>query len=106
MSSSIPRSSTSNCSSGSESDSDQDWDDWVQEDEGVDYQGSNGGLKLNNSDSKSKSSTAGGPRLPTLALFPDSNGDKQTFSSPAEAIQHARDNFGVDLLEVVNRCGE
>jgi len=97
--------SSSTSSSDSDSDSDQDWADWVEDEGQINYDRE--GLTIS-SDSQHNTSnpTSRGPKLPTLALFADKEGKKQTFASPMEAIQHGRENFEVDLLQVVQRCGE
>lgn len=80
---------------------DQDWADWVDDDEGT------GGQTMQyGTDEVESSSASKGFKVPTKALFPGSDGRYSTFDSPVEALEHAKQAQSCDLVAVVKRARE
>lgn len=72
---------------------DQDWADWVDDDEGTGFTYTEAGSK------------AAGFKIPTRALFAEENGEFETYDNPLKALEVAKSQGG-DLVKVVKRLSE
>ena len=65
---------------------DQDWADWVDDDEGTGFTYTEAGSK------------AAGFKIPTRALFAEENGEFETYDNPLKALEVAKSQNSESLL--------